>query len=659
MQSFNNFDPLSLKLNDGLDKTVAVNAAKREIENILDSYVGWYDPFCELIQNSLDAVESQKEKSGAIYSPKIWITINLKENSITVTDNGTGLNEKEFTQFLSPDVSFKGRNKRGHKGVGATYLAYGFNDLTVRTKTANFRTCGKIEGAKNWLKLDNPSSNPMVMLDKSTSQDPFFDAVESGVSIQIKFDKDTHPRDLKWIKASKAKQWAALLSAKTGLGAVKSPLDIKATIKVISDDGKEDIIELEEIKYEFLYERLKLKSASFKEIEEKSKALHTTKGANYSLPPKYTNLDFIYETWQANELKELLKLDEEEIEICDLFSPIVSVEFAYSSKLWANYNSKLGIRANQSVLSPGIQIAANNMPQGEVIQIPLVRYTGRQNQVHFLIHFENCSADMGRKGFKKNITDFSKEISKRITESILPKYRSSLKPATGAAPDLIRQNKLEDWKRKIENHEAESPLTLVSEHFFLPQKQISITSTPTREQDVIALFNQLIAGGVIRGIKIMSTNEMFTYDGMYRVSFEPPTEIHIFDKIRNPLGVDADVVTEVLSSGQKFYPNILEYKYSLDGLIEDFETNSKNESDVNLAVVWETGEDYKNAYSITSLLIEDNLSMRQFHGVTHQLKNGETGGHSMELIVLSELISYLNNPEEELKEQLKKYEEYG
>jgi hypothetical protein len=57
MESFAEFDPLKAK--QTLDTEVAIKAMKRELMNILDSYVGWYDPFCELIQNALDAVEEK------------------------------------------------------------------------------------------------------------------------------------------------------------------------------------------------------------------------------------------------------------------------------------------------------------------------------------------------------------------------------------------------------------------------------------------------------------------------------------------------------------------------------------------------------------------------------------------------------------------------
>src|SRR5688572_28805276 len=117
--SFSPFDPLefkSTKVNDA-----ALGALKREIENILSSYVGWYDPFCELIQNALDAVEARVaiEKSAgteATYTPRVNIRIDLDENALTVTDNGIGLDKDKFEQFLAPNFSFKSGGKtRGHK----------------------------------------------------------------------------------------------------------------------------------------------------------------------------------------------------------------------------------------------------------------------------------------------------------------------------------------------------------------------------------------------------------------------------------------------------------------------------------------------------------------------------------------------------------------
>ena len=69
------------------------------------------------------------------FTPNLWIRIDLKDNSLSVTDNGIGFSENDFRNFLAPNVSFKNQENRGNKGVGATYLAYGFNFLQVGTKS--------------------------------------------------------------------------------------------------------------------------------------------------------------------------------------------------------------------------------------------------------------------------------------------------------------------------------------------------------------------------------------------------------------------------------------------------------------------------------------------------------------------------------------------
>ncbi|NJM61111.1 MAG: hypothetical protein HC849_14265 [Oscillatoriales cyanobacterium RU_3_3] len=44
--------------------------------------------------------------------------------------------------------------------------------------------------------------------------------------------------------------------------------------------------------------------------------------------------------------------------------------------------------------------------------------------------------------------------------------------------------------------------------------------------------------------------------------------------------------------------------------------------------------------------------------MTHIMRNIDTNEEAMDLIVLKELIEYLNNPTETQKEQFAKYEEY-
>jgi hypothetical protein len=268
------FDPLEFKnakVNDA-----AISAIKREIDNILSSYVGWYDPFCELIQNALDAVEARMglERSAgteASYQPRMDVRIDLDENSLTVTDNGIGLDKDKFEQFLAPNFSFKSGKTRGHKGVGATYVAYGFNYMRVSTKTPGFVASGRIIGARKWLAEGSTSGNPKVEPDVSAQVDPVFDTNDRGVSITVRFDDTTHPKQLKWIQATNAETWTKILSVKTGLGSVLKDDAILVNITVISG-GATTRIERKGTSYLWLH-TFATKKASFRDISSSAKTL--------------------------------------------------------------------------------------------------------------------------------------------------------------------------------------------------------------------------------------------------------------------------------------------------------------------------------------------------------------------------------------------------
>jgi Histidine kinase-, DNA gyrase B-, and HSP90-like ATPase len=648
----NSIDPLEAKSAQG--NAAAQAAIKREIENILSSYVGWFDPFAELIQNSLDSIEERAAGTKQAYEPKLRIIINLKkkETSLTVSDNGTGLSKEKYRQFLAPSFSFKSGKTRGHKGVGATFLAYGFNYMQISTKTPDYSHVGKMENARKWLSDPSPASNPLIIPDNTESNDSGFSLFDRGVSISLKFDSSTVPGDLEWIKADTAKVWKDMLLLKTGLGAITGSVNVEVTLEVIASNGTITEENWDNSEYNWPHQ-IVTKSKSLYDVEIKSKELHEKNGKDYRMPVAYRNLDCIYEHIQAKDLKAIITLSTDEEILVKKHNPFIYLCYAHSARVWSDYNESLRIRGNVEILKPGIQIAANGMPQGEIIQIPLKRNIGRQNQVHFVAHFDDCKADLGRKGFQKEIVSLCEEISRKLMEGPFQKAKHVLKASTGAKTDLKRERDLDDWKVEMECHEKKSPLVLKHPHFFLPTKQVSILSTPTREQDVIALFNQLIAGGVIRGIKIMSTNERFTYDGMYRITFSQPDENHIYEPKTNPLGILKENMEHV---GFISKPKILEYKLSLNGLIEDLETGEKNAKDLGLVIVWETEDLYQHNYQIVSLLDPDNLSERQYHGVTHVMQNLQTGAREMDLIVLSELISYLNDTPLEIKNQTKKYD---
>ena len=102
--------------------------------------------------------------------------------------------------------------------------------------------------------------------------------------------------------------------------------------------------------------------------------------------------------------------------------------------MWDQYNDEIiKLRKGSRVLRGGLQMAANHMPQGDLIAIPLTSNIGYQNQVHVVVHFTEAEPDLGRKGFQPEIKEVAEEISTSIV-GVLKRWRGNLRKETGAAP---------------------------------------------------------------------------------------------------------------------------------------------------------------------------------------------------------------------------------
>jgi hypothetical protein len=145
------FDPLATGEieHSHIDKLIQ-ESQKRDILNILRSYTGTLDVFAEAIQNAIDAVD-QRSRIEADFEPRIWISIDMRKNLLRFVDNGVGMSVDEAKYFLRPNVSFKSDvDLRGHKGVGATFLGYGYSSFSVQTKREDVQIAGTLSGGRQW-----------------------------------------------------------------------------------------------------------------------------------------------------------------------------------------------------------------------------------------------------------------------------------------------------------------------------------------------------------------------------------------------------------------------------------------------------------------------------------------------------------------------------
>src|ERR1700687_697669 len=300
--SLDGFDPLAA--DDGSAgtsiATVLEEASKRIVHNILKSYTGYYDLFSELLQNSLDAVQLQKEREGNTYQPKVWVTIDIPSGIVRIVDNGVGMNEREFKYCLRPSVSFKKQaDLRAHKGVGATFVAYGFSFLKLQSKQQGSVLAAILRQGRQWAE-DNSGTVPRPKFEATEFNVPELNAESSGTCAEIIVGQASgeRPKNLAWLGAQNAQQWYTVLRIKTPLGGVylrTPPFKPRVFIKVRSSEKVESFFETDRAEYYYPHEIPDLKVQAVRDI---AKALDGITGDSATkfmkLSPDHKRLDCIY-----------------------------------------------------------------------------------------------------------------------------------------------------------------------------------------------------------------------------------------------------------------------------------------------------------------------------------------------------------------------------
>jgi hypothetical protein len=277
------------------------------------------------------------------------------------------------------------------------------------------------------------------------------------------------------------------------------------------------------------------------------------------------------------------------------------------------------------------------MPQGDLLTINLKKNIGYQNTTHIVVHFSDADPDLGRKGFQPELNDLAQKLSTAAVKDFTG-WRHLLKSDDGSPAEIERRRDAYDWRVEQDAYEKNHPLVISRKDAFLPMMQPSMTCIPQVEQDVVALFNQLLAGGVIRGIRLMASSQRNQYDGIYRQIISRPFPNHEFNIDSNPLGIQSSWLIKEIESE----PLILEYKYTFQSLVEDIDKQEKDEKQINLVVAWTMGDTATMKYDVLSTLFLPNMQHRSFHGQTHEISS--KGIHVFDAIILDELIDYINDP---------------
>ncbi|MBL0940388.1 MAG: hypothetical protein IBJ03_15955 [Gemmatimonadaceae bacterium] len=645
------FDPLAEGPHaSNSDRSVFEEATRRVVQNILKSYTGYFDIFSETLQNALDALDKRRSVEGEAFAQKLWVEIDIPARRLRVCDNGCGMNLSELRYCFRPNVSFKNRKEsRGHKGVGATFLAYGFGLIRVATKSAEFEAAVKLSGGRQWSE-DYTGAYPRPKLEVDSGNIPELVDERSGTCVEIRIADGQRP-ELNWYNATSPEQWYHILRMRTPLGGVylsgKAAPRIQLTLRVVDNAHNSQTKTFSNVDYPYPHEVLSRMLPKVKSYDEIKAAVATIEGDNSKIPQDFRRVDAFWHIWNAEQILE----DGSPFE-GQRFSPdqetlirrheiAVYGCFLSSAKVWGEYQrSDLGIRPHPLILKGGLQLATDFMVQGDLGVIPLTSTIGYQAATHVIVHFADGNPDMGRKVFQPELKSLAEDLARQVV-NIFKRYLYLMREDTGVA-DVSDDTDTYNWLESRKSHRAEYPL-----EFVYDGRHLAYASEPSSEQDLIAIFHELVGMGLFPGIRFLCTSERDRYDGCYVVHYSSE-QLHRYDAKERPLGVNSKLILQ-----RESRPYVLEYKYDLDGLIADFAKGVKHENEIHAVVCWRIGNDYSEKFSLTSYLIGAEGASRQVYGATHALWYERK--KMAEIICISDVVRFMREPDAVISEHKTKY----
>ncbi|KOU62333.1 hypothetical protein ADK96_27020 [Streptomyces sp. IGB124] len=156
--------------------------------------------------------------------------------------------------------------------------------------------------------------------------------------------------------------------------------------------------------------------------------------------------------------------------------------------------------------------------------------------------------------------------------------------------------------------------------------EITLQTEPQSEQDVIALYSELVGMGVLRHLQPVFFSGFDFYDSYFEYV---PTVASDLLKERLPGVEDLDI---------RDSEGVAEFKLTADSILADVVSEVKKWGDMNFLVCWEVGKDRKvGGNAITFTECEDAVE-RRYHGVTHLARLESGGDHTIFVLALSQLL---------------------
>ncbi len=588
------------------------SCVKTIIQDTIETYSGQWRFVHEAIQNAHDSIQLNSE----IKRGKVEIDLYVGSNTVSVTDNGTGIPVDNFSKVFLLGGSDKRRSDKtdqhlrkilkGSQGVGiksTLFTSKTFKVVSVHEGYAwdyEVTDCYKFNAPNFNVEIDPPDPKPTHLpsgstftysLDNYTVQEFLNDVVNE-------YCEETLYEELKDIEELKT-AIEIYFRTKTYLGCVQSMLGINKDLKPIDVEVKLhfDLPSLEEHKCINIPRCRFISSESYyrKEISQtfpgkyidvlemhnnlsprdQADRVYTDFEEVLSQPPDQTFKKILIQKLDKDTVKRLLDKPRRDRQTRELFfepnPTLLHKHRTVLDKINGMY-LVIGQRtylANYFHIESKQHISINGLPTNISLNLPHSTLSYLNNV--YVVLDANYPLGFG----KRNLPSRSKGI---IDAFFLDAWHMLRR----VAPLIVGQKEGTDpsqfsvWNKEeqLESYKDKDNLLRALPLFF--------RTTPQEEQEVVALFFELIGRKLLRGyFPFRVGGNRVTYDALFLIDQNEGEKLP-----------------------RNFRPSQLktvEFKFHLSGLIQDFRDEVKFLSGIDLVVCWENDCDDDLEYNIHSL----------------------------------------------------------
>lgn len=613
-------DLLSEIISCGKDNTITL------LSNTVMTYPKEWIVIHEVIQNAKDAIQKSAVERG-----KIEIVFDLRNRSVTISDNGIGfpydlkLLGMGGTDKKNDDWKIAGRMGVGLKAVlfstESFYLESVYNKTKWNMKINNaYKYEERAEGKLliNEPESTNEESHTNVSYsfpDRRVSD--LIEIIWDGYGKRVSNDLAISPIDklkfaIEWY--FRTYSYAGDVNNLLALHGVK-PIDISITFLF-----RGDIADLVYSGMQNFLSDAEVLNVTFEnkhwDIEEASSRIR--KGVPHvhaftcevpdggRIGNRNTNYVWFRKMTKPDEYRSLLKNSV-------LYEQIDPNKYSFLiSKIQGIYISIGSVpeMVKLNIEEPRRIVAANGVVSSHDIRTP-----GRGGEytlnrcIHFLINVD-VKLNYGKQNIPNNaiigdIYRFYEDAYRATLKNIAKCIVGTQPEGTSTGTEISAEALVQDRG--------------VMERPDMPLKSLSLRKVPVNEDTLVALFYELVGKGILEGYRTYSLYRTSRYDGKMILRLQGRTEW------RTPTA-DSEL-------------DIIEFKLRTSKLISDFEEGIKLPQDIRLIVVWENDFDNNSDYQVVNISNTDDADLR-LPKVIFCLQDRRTG-RTIQMLVLKDIIDEL------------------